>query len=167
MWFWILKRKLSCTAQKCRNLWVAFLCSVTLFLILLTCTPPFLFYIYCKSSCSSFYFWLLALRFYIKADVIIDLMKSQKGHLQISGRYLLIWKLCLFSFIELKAHGIYDNNLWFQAEFVTKKYEEKYKQVAEIASKLAMEDARFRDLQVKLLSCMKRRPSDDSAAYAP
>lgn len=34
-----------------------------------------------------------------------------------------------------------------EAEFVTKKYEEKYKQVAEIASKLAMEDARFRDLQ--------------------
>lgn len=35
---------------------------------------------------------------------------------------------------------------------MTKKYEEKYKQVAEIASKLAVEDARFCDLQVKLLS---------------
>lgn len=35
-----------------------------------------------------------------------------------------------------------------QAESLTKKYEEKYKQVAEIASKLTIEEARFREIQV-------------------
>lgn len=35
-----------------------------------------------------------------------------------------------------------------QAESLAKKYEEKYKQVAEIASKLTVEEAKFRDLQV-------------------
>lgn len=37
----------------------------------------------------------------------------------------------------------------FQAELLAKKYEEKYKQVAEIASKLTIEEASFRDIQVK------------------
>lgn len=32
-----------------------------------------------------------------------------------------------------------------------KKYEEKYKQVAEIASKLTIEEARFRDIQVIMI----------------
>lgn len=36
----------------------------------------------------------------------------------------------------------------FQAESLIKKYEEKHKQVAEIASKLTIEEARFRDIQV-------------------
>ncbi|WVZ21390.1 hypothetical protein V8G54_008712 [Vigna mungo] len=35
----------------------------------------------------------------------------------------------------------------FQAESLGKKYEEKYKQVAEIASKLTVEEAKFRDIQ--------------------
>lgn len=35
-----------------------------------------------------------------------------------------------------------------QAELLAKKYEEKYKQVAEIASKLTIEDAMFREVQV-------------------
>lgn len=35
-----------------------------------------------------------------------------------------------------------------QAELLAKKYEEKYKQVAEIASKLTIEDATFREVQV-------------------
>jgi len=35
-----------------------------------------------------------------------------------------------------------------QAESLGKKYEEKYKQVAEIASKLTVEEAKFRDVQV-------------------
>lgn len=35
-----------------------------------------------------------------------------------------------------------------QAESLGKKYEEKYKQVAEIASKLTVEEAKFRDIQV-------------------
>ena len=35
-----------------------------------------------------------------------------------------------------------------QAESLGKKYEEKYKQVAEIASKLTIEEAKFRDMQV-------------------
>lgn len=34
-----------------------------------------------------------------------------------------------------------------EAETLTKKYEEKYKQVAEVASKLTIEDARFREIQ--------------------
>lgn len=50
---------------------------------------------------------------------------------------------------------------------MSKKYEEKYKLVAEIASKVAIEDARFRDLQVKLLSCLDQWPGHDSAACAP
>lgn len=36
-----------------------------------------------------------------------------------------------------------------QAELLGKKYEEKYKQVAEIASKLTIEEASFRDTQVE------------------
>lgn len=36
----------------------------------------------------------------------------------------------------------------FQAVSLIKKYEEKHKQVAEIASKLTIEEARFRDVQV-------------------
>lgn len=35
-----------------------------------------------------------------------------------------------------------------QAESLGKKYEEKYKQVAEIASKLTIEEAKLRDIQV-------------------
>lgn len=35
-----------------------------------------------------------------------------------------------------------------QAESLGKKYEEKYKQVAEIVSKLTVEEAKFRDIQV-------------------
>lgn len=35
-----------------------------------------------------------------------------------------------------------------QAEILAKKYEEKYKQVAEIASKLTIEEAKFREIQV-------------------
>ena len=35
-----------------------------------------------------------------------------------------------------------------QVELLSKKYEEKYKQVAELASKLAVEEAAFRDVQV-------------------
>jgi hypothetical protein len=34
-----------------------------------------------------------------------------------------------------------------QAESLSKKYEEKYKQVSEIASKLTVEEAKFRDIQ--------------------
>ena len=49
---------------------------------------------------------------------------------------------------------------------MTKKYEEKYKQVAEIVSKLAIEDVIFRDLQVKFLSYMNQWPSHDSIACA-
>lgn len=37
-----------------------------------------------------------------------------------------------------------------QAESLAKKYEEKYKQVAEIASKLTIEEAKYRDVQVKV-----------------
>lgn len=35
-----------------------------------------------------------------------------------------------------------------QSESLAKKYEEKYKQVAEIASKLTIEEATFREVQV-------------------
>lgn len=37
----------------------------------------------------------------------------------------------------------------FQAELLEKKYQEKYKQVSEIHSKLTIEDASFREVQVK------------------
>ena len=35
-----------------------------------------------------------------------------------------------------------------------KKYEEKYKQVAEVASKLTIEEATFRDVQVRVVLCV-------------
>lgn len=35
-----------------------------------------------------------------------------------------------------------------QVESLAKKYEEKYKQVGDVASKLTIEEATFRDLQV-------------------
>ena len=38
-----------------------------------------------------------------------------------------------------------------QAEILAKKYEEKYKQVAEIASKLTIEEAKFREIQVMVV----------------
>ena len=37
----------------------------------------------------------------------------------------------------------------FQAELLAKKYEEKYKQVGGIASRLTVEEATFRDIQVQ------------------
>uniref|UniRef100_A0A5B7AW49 Epidermal growth factor receptor substrate 15-like 1 n=1 Tax=Davidia involucrata TaxID=16924 RepID=A0A5B7AW49_DAVIN len=45
---------------------------------------------------------------------------------------------------EITERAIADKR---EAESLTKKYEEKYKQVAEIASKLTIEDATFRDVQ--------------------
>lgn len=42
-----------------------------------------------------------------------------------------------------------------EAEFLGKKYEEKYKQVAEIASKLTIEEATFRDLQERKMELHK------------
>lgn len=36
----------------------------------------------------------------------------------------------------------------FQAESLAKKYEEKYKQTGDVASKLPLEEATFRDIQV-------------------
>lgn len=42
----------------------------------------------------------------------------------------------------------YQFTILFQAELLGKKYEEKYKQVAEIASKLTIEEAAFREIQV-------------------
>lgn len=38
----------------------------------------------------------------------------------------------------------------FQAESLAKKYEEKYKQIGDVASKLPLEEATFRDIQVYL-----------------
>lgn len=37
-----------------------------------------------------------------------------------------------------------------QVESLAKKYEEKYKQVGDVASKLTIEEATFRDLQVSV-----------------
>lgn len=38
-----------------------------------------------------------------------------------------------------------------QAELLSKKYEEKYKQVGDVASKLTIEEATFRDIQVTVM----------------
>lgn len=40
------------------------------------------------------------------------------------------------------------SNLCFQVELLSKKYEEKYKQSGDVASKLTIEEATFRDIQV-------------------
>lgn len=39
----------------------------------------------------------------------------------------------------------------FQVELLAKKYEEKYKQSGDVASKLTLEEATFRDIQVLLI----------------
>jgi len=41
-------------------------------------------------------------------------------------------------------------------ESLAKKYEEKYKQVAELASKLAVEEAAYRDVQVCLFYTLEK-----------
>lgn len=41
--------------------------------------------------------------------------------------------------------------LVFQVELLAKKYEEKYKQSGDVASKLTLEEATFRDIQVLLV----------------
>lgn len=44
----------------------------------------------------------------------------------------------------------------FQVEILAKKYEEKYKQSGDVASKLSIEEATFRDIQVyQLLPLVK------------
>ena len=43
-----------------------------------------------------------------------------------------------------------------QVESLAKKYEEKYKQVAELASKLAVEEAAYRDVQVCLFYTLEK-----------
>ena len=53
-----------------------------------------------------------------------------------------------FGFVKFKFTSHYGFIL--QAESLGKKYEEKYKQVAEIASKLTIEEAKYRDVQVKI-----------------
>lgn len=54
------------------------------------------------------------------------------------------------SLLALHCHiTLMDLTDWlFQADLLGKKYEEKYKQVAEIASKLTIEEAKFREYQV-------------------
>lgn len=51
------------------------------------------------------------------------------------------------------------NLMWLilcQVESLAKKYEEKYKQVAELASKLAVEEAAYRDVQVYLFYTLEK-----------
>jgi hypothetical protein len=48
-----------------------------------------------------------------------------------------------------------------------KKYEEKYKQVAEVASKLTIEEATFRDIQVRTVLLQCRDESGDFPVCKP
>ncbi|XP_073101394.1 uncharacterized protein [Elaeis guineensis] len=50
-----------------------------------------------------------------------------------------------------EAKLYYKNSVGCQVESLAKKYEEKYKQVGDLASKLAVEDATFRDIQERKL----------------
>ena len=43
-------------------------------------------------------------------------------------------------------------SICLQVESLAKKYEEKYKQSGDVASKLTIEEATFRDLQVAIIS---------------
>lgn len=45
------------------------------------------------------------------------------------------------------------NGICLQVESLSKKYEEKYKQSGDVASKLTIEESTFRDLQVHVISC--------------
>ncbi|KAF9686600.1 hypothetical protein SADUNF_Sadunf02G0006100 [Salix dunnii] len=54
-----------------------------------------------------------------------------------------------------------------EAELLGKKYEEKYKQVAEVASKLTIEEATFRDIQVKTVLLQSSDESGDLPLCKP
>jgi hypothetical protein len=71
-----------------------------------------------------------------------------------SAKFLERCKSCL-SFCLFSS----ENLLWLilcQVESLAKKYEEKYKQVAELASKLAVEEAAYRDVQVCLFYTLEK-----------
>ena len=51
-------------------------------------------------------------------------------------------------YIFCNCFSLGTNGIIFQADLLGKKYEEKYKQVAELASKLTIEEAKFREYQV-------------------
>lgn len=46
-----------------------------------------------------------------------------------------------------------------EVESLSKKYEDKYKQAGDVASKLTIEEATFRDIQVLLLQILKKEYS--------
>jgi len=47
----------------------------------------------------------------------------------------------------------FNASIAFQVEALAKKYEEKYRQAGDVASKLTIEEATFRDIQVSLFIC--------------
>lgn len=60
----------------------------------------------------------------------------------------MIYGIVLALHVHIIPLFTYQFTILFQAELLGKKYEEKYKQVAEIASKLTIEEAAFREIQV-------------------
>lgn len=73
-------------------------------------------------------------------------MRSPKGLLLTSVRCFFTQRITFLIYLE--AILSYPEQFLLQAESLAKKYEEKYKQVAEIGSKLTIEEARFREIEV-------------------
>ncbi|KAH9305242.1 hypothetical protein KI387_009646, partial [Taxus chinensis] len=65
--------------------------------------------------------------------------------LKVSDRHLRVWKVSPYLSAVPEAHTC--NRDASQVESMSKKYEEKYKQAGESNSRLASEEAAFRDLQ--------------------
>lgn len=65
-----------------------------------------------------------------------------------------IFPTCITSFIHNYYYNVLSDLCIFQVESLSKKYEEKYKQGEDVASKLTIEEATFRDIQVSLPFCV-------------
>ncbi|XP_022975778.1 epidermal growth factor receptor substrate 15-like 1 [Cucurbita maxima] len=78
------------------------------------------------------------------ANVILDSKEKIKFYRTMMQEIVLHKSRCNNRLNEITERGSADKS---EAESLGKKYEEKYKQVAEIASKLTIEEAKYRDVQ--------------------
>ncbi|KAG6591212.1 hypothetical protein SDJN03_13558, partial [Cucurbita argyrosperma subsp. sororia] len=78
------------------------------------------------------------------ANVILDSKEKIKFYRMMMQEIVLHKSRCNNRLNEITERGSADKS---EAESLGKKYEEKYKQVAEIASKLTIEEAKYRDVQ--------------------
>ena len=87
-------------------------------------------------------------RFFTRVDVTIVSTRSWKDHLPTKVRYLHEDPHESLSFVYVNNYKMLAKYYILQVESLSKKYEEKYKQTGDVASKLTIEEATFRDIQV-------------------